>query len=273
MRQKTALAEIFVLVVLLAFVVFSVEYRPHAFKQCSSCHVSEDPSGASARDMIEPLTVLCGKCHDKIFTEGYTHPVDVRPNLVRIPADMPLSPSGEIVCSTCHDVHSDDFTPYGTPSHFLRRQESGRDYCKICHGNLDVLSRGHKASLGEAHFRSQYIVTDPRRGLDPMSANCVSCHDGSFASSVNIQAGTWRHSKSFIQHDQGSHPVGADYEAVRANRGSKTDLRPIFEVDRRIRFFNGKVGCGSCHDPYSKIPKQLVMSDEHSKLCLACHIV
>ena len=95
------------------------------------------------------------------------------------------------MCGTCHDVHSDYFTPYGTPTHFLRRQERGKAFCKICHGNLDALSRGHTASLGEAHFRSQYIVTDSRQELDPMSRNCISCHDGAFATSVTIQAGVW----------------------------------------------------------------------------------
>jgi predicted CXXCH cytochrome family protein len=273
MRQKIALPGFFVFVVLLAVVVFSVEYRPHAFTQCSSCHVSENPSGTAAREMIEPVTVLCRQCHEKTLSEGYMHPVDVRPGRVRVPADMPLSPSGELTCSTCHDVHSDYFTPYGAPSHFLRREESGRDFCTICHGTLETLSRGHRASLGEAHFTSRYIVTDVLQELDPMSMNCVTCHDGAFATSVTIQAGRWRHEKSFMRYDQGDHPVGIRYDEVRIKRGRKTDLRPLFEVDRRIRFFNGRVGCGSCHDPYSKIRKRLVMSDENSKLCLACHIV
>ena len=60
---------------------------------------------------------------------------------------------------------------------------------------------------------------------------------------------------------------------ARFDRGAKTDLKPMATVDRRLRFFNGKVGCGSCHDPYSTIHKKLVMSDENSKLCFSCHIV
>ncbi len=272
MRQKTVLALIFLISVLLVMVVFSVENQPHAFKECSSCHVSRDPSGARARQMTGPVTLLCNTCHEKTLAEGYMHPVDVRPEHVAIPADMPLSRSGELTCSTCHDVHADYSTPYGAPSHFLRRQEGGNAFCKICHQNLGALSQGHKASLGEAHFRSQYIATASSQEIDPMSKNCISCHDGSFASSATIRAGRWNHNKSFLQHDLGSHPIGLDYEAARRNRGSKTDLRPIDIVDRRIRFFKGKVGCGSCHDPFSTIPKKLVMSDEHSKLCFSCHI-
>jgi predicted CXXCH cytochrome family protein len=273
MRQKKTLALMFFIVVLLVIVVFSVENQPHAFRECSSCHVSENPAGAIARRMTAPITMLCGRCHEDVFSEGYMHPVDVRPTLVTVPADMPLSLSGEITCGTCHDIHSDYFTPYGAPTHFLRRQEQEKAFCMICHKNLEALSRGHEASLGEAHFRSQYIVLDAAQDIDPMSKNCISCHDGTYASSATIKAGAWTHQRSFISNDRGSHPIGMNYEAARTSRGRKTDLKPMSAVDRRIRFFNGKVGCGSCHDPYSAIRKRLVMSDENSKLCYSCHIV
>ncbi len=276
MRHKTAIAFIVLASAFLVLIVFGLGNDPHAFKECSSCHLLPNPSGSSSgvRDMTRPITYLCSECHAKTLSEGYMHPVDVQPQNVIIPSDMPLSRSGEITCATCHDIHAEYYTPYGVPTHFLRRQESGKTFCKICHGDLQSLSQGHSASLGEAHFRSQYIATDTRGELDPMSRNCVSCHDGTYAQSVSIRAGTWTHGSSFMQHDRGgSHPVGIDYESVRIKRGRKTDLRPITEVDRRVRFFNGKVGCGSCHDPYSTIPKQLVMSDVNSKLCFTCHIV
>jgi predicted CXXCH cytochrome family protein len=274
MRQKIILALFFSFMVLLVLVVFSLENQPHAFKQCSSCHVSNNPAGNQARQMTAPITFLCStNCHQKIFDEGYMHPVDVRPRNVTIPDDMPVSRSGELTCSTCHDVHGEYMTPYGASSHFLRRKESGKAFCKICHKSFDVARSGHKASLGEAHFRSQYMVAEMSQQIDPMSKNCISCHDGTFASSPTILAGRWVHEKSLVRHDLGSHPIGMDYEATRFNRGAKTDLRPMTAVDRRIRFFNGRVGCGSCHDPYSTLYKKLVMSDEHSKLCLTCHMI
>jgi predicted CXXCH cytochrome family protein len=276
MKQTSVLAVLFVAItLLLVMIVFSLENQPHVFRECLSCHVLSNPSGDRAREMVGPVTPLCSKCHEKTLSEGYMHPVDIRPRHVIIPADMPLSlsPAGEITCSTCHDIHSDFFTPYGAPTQLLRRQEQGKAFCNICHGNVNSLKRGHTASLGEAHFRSKYNVTDPRQELDPTSQNCLSCHDGSYATSVTIKAGTWTHGESFINHDQGSHPIGIDYEAARFNRGRKTDLKPIDMVDRRIRFFNGKVGCGSCHNPYSSLSKKLVIKDERSKLCLSCHIV
>ena len=276
MRRKKVLAFmlLFVITAFVVIIVLSVENQPHAFKQCSLCHLSENPSGATARRMTAPITLLCTtSCHQDIFDEGYMHPVDINPKHVSVPSDMPVSLSGELSCATCHNVHAEYYTPYGTASHFLRRQEAGKAFCKICHKDLSSISKGHEASLGEAHFRSQYITIASSQEIDPMSKNCISCHDGTYATSATIMAGSWTHEKSFLSNDRNSHPIGMDYEAVRGNRGAKTDLKPSAIVDRRIRFFGGKVGCGSCHDPYSTLHKKLVMSDENSGLCLACHMV
>ncbi len=276
MRRKKVLAFmlLFIITAFVVLIVLSVENQPHAFKQCTLCHASDSPSGASARRMTAPITFLCTtSCHQTLFDEGYMHPVDVRPKHVAVPADMPVSLSGELSCGTCHNVHAEYYTPYGSASHFLRRQETGKAFCKICHKGLLSSSKGHEASLGEAHFRSQYITTASSQEIDAMSKNCISCHDGTYAASATIMAGSWTHEKSFLRNDRNSHPIGVNYESVRANRGAKTDLKPMAVVDRRIRFFNGNVGCGSCHDPYSTIHKKLVMSDENSKLCFACHMV
>ena len=135
------------------------------------------------------------------------------------------------------------------------------------------IKAGHAGMIGEAHFQPKYVQTSSSQAIDPLSKNCISCHDGSFASSVNINAGAWTHRKELMPHDAGSHPIGVDYENARAAKGRRTLLRPIGMVDRRVRFFDGKVGCGSCHDPYSTIEKRLVMSDARSRLCFSCHQV
>jgi len=223
--------------------------------------------------MRAPITQICNDCHEKMLSEGYLHPVEVRPQRAIIPADMPLSETGEMTCSTCHDVHSEYTTPYGTPTAFLRRGESGRAFCKICHRDLNALSQGHSGTLEEAHFRSQYVETNSLLEIDAMSRNCLSCHDGSYATSVTIRVGNWRHEKELLRYDKGSHPIGMNYESARLIRKRTTGLIPLSAVNPRIRFFNGKVGCGSCHNPYSTISKRLVISDEHSKLCFSCHIV
>jgi len=272
MRQKLIVA-LLLCVVFICMVIYSMQMEPHKFQECLSCHLTDSAGKILERQMTAPITTLCARCHEKILAEGYLHPVDTRPQNIRVPEDMPLSSQGELTCSTCHDIHGSYFTPYDTPSHFLRRYEGGQEFCQACHAGIGNGKRGHTTSLGESHFLSKYIVTDPSLGIDPMSNNCISCHDGSYASSASIRAGMWSHGRDFIRHDQGSHPIGVLYEDARGRQGAKTDLKPISMVDRRIRFFNGKVGCGSCHDPYSTIEKRLVMSDQGSKLCLSCHIL
>jgi predicted CXXCH cytochrome family protein len=124
--------------------------------------------------------------------------------------------------------------------------------------------------MGKAHFTAKYEETDPWQEIDPISKECVSCHDGVFASSVTIRAGVWTHQKELMTFDKGSHPIGIDYEAARVSN-RRAWLRPMSLVDPRIRFFDGKVGCGSCHNPYSNIEARLVMSDRESMLCMSCH--
>lgn len=275
MKRTAAFALALTALFLLCIIVHSLVENPHETFSCSTCHRT-DPSGAVIpHQLVSPVTDLCERCHRKVLSEGYSHPVDVRPRAANIPADLPLSGRGELTCCTCHDVHAASETVFGTPSYCLRRPEPGKAFCEACHpAALRGPSGGHSALLGESHFRSRYIATDPSRSIDPMSKNCISCHDGSFASSATfIMAGAWTHGRDFLRNDRGTHPIGVDYETARLEPGRKTDLRPLDLVDRRIRFFDGKVGCGSCHDPYSRIEKMLVMSDRNSRLCLACHLI
>jgi predicted CXXCH cytochrome family protein len=262
------------LAVLLA--VYAIEQDPHNFpaSRCGSCHEKDAAGNILEHRMTAPITELCRECHEKIIKSVYMHPVNVKPRRVIVPNDMPLSSYGDITCSTCHDVHGTYFTVYGTQSYYLRRGETGRAFCSICHKDAGFPRAGHRGILGEAHFRSKYIATDPSQEIDSMSKNCISCHDGSFATSATIKAGYWSHGEELISNDMGSHPIGIDYEAARVSRRrSLSDLRPMAMVDPRIRFFDGRIGCGSCHDPYSTIEKQLVMSDINSRLCLACHLM
>jgi predicted CXXCH cytochrome family protein len=268
MNRRKAVSLFFLLLVVGTW-VYSMEKEPHLFQQseCVNCH-SVDASGKVAKKTTVPVTVVCKKCHEDVFKE-YMHPVNVRPRLVTVPRDMPLSSNGEITCSTCHNMHGPRLTPSGAKSYYLRRFESGKQFCDTCHREAPG-TESHQAALGEAHFTAKYMVTNPSQKIDPISKDCISCHDGSFSTSV-MAAGTWQHGNAFLKFDRGEHPIGVDYEQARTRPGSKSDLKPIGAVDRRLRFFNGKIGCGTCHNPYSTIEKQLVMSDRGSKLCFSCH--
>lgn len=93
----------------------------------------------------------------------------------------------------------------------------------------------------------------------------MGCHDGSLAS----DAGSHRSMRS-LDHENQEHPVGTVYSSA-SSKLSEMKLVPASRLDARVRLFDGKVGCGSCHSPYSHVSKQLIMSNSGSKLCLTCH--
>lgn len=252
--------------------VYSKGKKTHDFDktECAICHTTN--SNSIRNEVYSALTSKCMTCHTTLYDKGYMHPVDITPKNVRVPLDFPLSPTGTLTCATCHDIHTDPETPFGKKSFFLRRYEKGKSFCNICHQDTDALKMGHETVFREAHFDSKYIAKDKASEIDSMSRNCLSCHDGSIGSSVKLNAGQWRHSKNFLEHDQGGmHPIGMIYGDL-VTQNPKAMLKPLDAVDKRIRFFEGgKVGCGSCHDPYATIPKKLVIEDIQSRLCFACH--
>lgn len=271
-RMTAVWAVTLCLLVGMGLLLYSMQPGPHEFPRCLDCHLTAPDGTSTDRRLVQSVTAICGRCHQAIL-DHYSHPVDVRPSTVSVPADLPLSPKGEITCSTCHAVHGPRFDAEGLSTRFLRRRESRADFCRICHPGFRGDQGGHAETLAEPHALSKYVVTDPSQGIDALSKNCIGCHDGSFSASVTVTTGVWVHGRDFLRHDKGSHPIGIDYESARLKRGRKTDLRPRSQVDPRIRFFGGKVGCGSCHDPYSTIEKRLVMSDRGSELCFSCHMI
>ena len=271
-QQRTSLLLAFAGILAVAM-AYSMLPGPHAFSDCTRCHLTDSSGKIQGRRLTASVTTLCAECHAAVLNDGYLHPVDVRPRHAVVPPDLPLSVEGEITCATCHDLHGQEDTSFGLPGHYLRRADQGREFCKACHHEQRNRGTGHADSIGESHFRPRYAPLSASGEIDPLSLTCLSCHDGSYSQSTAIRAGVWTHGRDFMKYDSGSHPIGVDYEAARSRRGRRTDLRPMAVVDPRIRFFEGKVGCGSCHDPYSAIEKHLVMSDRESRLCLSCHLI
>ncbi len=254
-----------------ALIAYCLGSNPHDFSQsqCKLCHTGEPNSPEFLT--VKSSSLTCKTCHKEIFESGFMHPVDIIPEKVTVPRDMPLSNNGLLTCNTCHNVHAD----YKKSSNFLRRQELPRIFCVICHSD-GSMGHSHASTLAVAHFSASHTASESglTGPLDAISKNCLSCHDGTQGSSVPINTGNWDHSSSFSGPTLGKkHPIGIHYEQARLRSGRKTDLRPISEVDKRINFFDGQIGCGSCHNPYSQGQDHLVMSDRRSALCFSCHMM
>jgi len=255
---------IFLLVIILAIVlVHAVFKNPHEFSagECQDCHIDyeRDP-----KSLVEPVTNICKECHDQITLKS-SHPSDIYPVTMTIPADLPLR-DGMVTCVTCHNIHGEYQNVFGEKAYFLRRPYTGRSFCISCHRE-GISLEGHVDAINVAHMGSRFKVTDPSESLDPISMECISCHGGIVGkvATFKLGSGIWTHDNPIH-----THPIGVDYEKSRI-RNTEAKLKPFPLVDKRIKLFDGKVGCGSCHDVYSKGQKSLVMSNRGSRLCIACH--
>jgi predicted CXXCH cytochrome family protein len=213
----------------------------------------------------------CGGCHQT--QEPFTHPVGVAPSMP-VPAGLPLV-NGRIECTTCHDNRASADHARARRSHAPLLRRDAADLCGACHdpagaGRRDV----HATMLGRAHLRWPGDESDRGPspwpgGPDPQSLGCLGCHDGAVASDASDARGLWGSAAAGPGPGGAigaSHPVGIEYR-----RHPGQALKPATVLDRRIRLFDNRVGCGSCHSPFADGEALLVMSNLRSRLCLSCH--
>ncbi len=255
----------------------------HFSGSCQRCHekVTEPAADnpASVGKVFVDINQACtqGGCHT--FDKALSHPLGVRP-MGTIPKDMPLDRRGYLTCLSCHDEVGrmkgwNDLTgeKYGRP-YFLRR-ETGMEFCASCHTKMagSVVQHSHWQFTTQAHLTSQrktetqpMFYADGLQNIDSETRTCLSCHD-------NITASVRSEPSLGSDRSNGSqsanHPIGMVYENVfrRNNRG----FRAQAAINPRIRFFDGRIGCGSCHSLYSARPKYLAAPFERGVLCKNCH--
>lgn len=256
------------LLILFVALVYALFNSPHEFspEECQGCHAGmPQPGQKSPFPMIGKIRTLCSRCHYKLIRK-YSHPDEIVPMNVNVPADMPLSVDKKVTCATCHDIHAEAEWSKGV--YLLRRPASGIEFCSVCH---EAIPGGHIINLKYAHSAgSKYVSVDRSGSLDRLSAACISCHDASIDPVDRdklVGSGYWMHSRELSKHLI-NHPVGVSYDEVRAARSYMFNHRSSLAP---VKLFGGKVGCGSCHDPYSTLPGKLVMDNTGSRLCLKCH--
>lgn len=236
----------------------------HDFEgRCESCHINT-PKGKKGERLIfvKGITQLCLDCHDR--SDVVSHPVDIMPSM-KVPEDLHLDWEGRMTCATCHDIHQKSRKAlFGEGRYFLRRVETGRALCYGCHDK--IFEEGHKAVLTTAHTGPKYREIDIRGEIDDTSFGCLICHDGSIgrAARTEIGVGVWDHGR-----EGASHPIGVEYPR---SPGSHNDYVDIMRLPPQIKLIDRKIGCTTCHNPYSKEKSHLVMSNKGSALCVACHI-
>ena len=255
MKWNQAAALAILLAIALAALVFSAE-KKHRFttEECLICHTDQNGSRENLR---VDITGACATCHPS--ARNYqSHPTDFVPKM-SLPGDV-LLVDERFTCVSCHDVH-DKKGMSGKGGYFLRRNISGKPFCLICH---DVDDKGH-LFIGATHV-GQFKVNDVGTRIDEVTLLCLECHDDWIdAMDREFRAGTWNHFSGRLNH-----PIGVSYqEAYRKKPVSYVHPSTLSE---EIELFEGKIGCGTCHNRFRNKRFMLVMANNRSKLCFSCHI-
>jgi len=263
---------IILLIVLSACLVYSaLQNNAHDFAsdRCVDCHAVTPVKGdRQTLRMTASIDTLCRRCHKK-NDDPLSHPVEMIPVDITLPADLPLSLEGKMTCSTCHDIHASPQPGVDRGSYYLRRAEIGQAFCRACHRDNAIITEkvgSHAGALEVAHMT---YAEGTIGHIDKVSRTCMSCHDGSIGTTAEVKTGRWRHGVRLSSgYDaRGSHPIGVSYRGAVKWGG----MRPLERVNPKIKLIKGRIGCTSCHDIYSKQNKKLVVSNAGSGLCLECH--
>jgi predicted CXXCH cytochrome family protein len=212
----------------------------------------------------------CAGCHQ--FDPMLSHPVNIAPSMT-VPGELPLV-DGRMTCQTCHTEGGIEAHAEATRDHTgMLRMEAGL-LCAQCHSGAELTARSmHPTALGRAHLQAPVrmaVATDTPGALDAESRTCLGCHDGTVAGDI---VGAMSQG---LAVQSGNHPIGIAHANTLRGSGafkyqSDMPVVPASSLPHRFRLFNGNIGCGSCHSPYSDHKNYLVADNYGSRLCLTCH--
>lgn len=128
------------------------------------------------------------------------------------------------------------------------------------YNNIQSISYSSDIPLQSAHSGD--------RILDPISMECITCHDGTVARAVYYKVKTPAEAAVGSSLTVGgSHPVGMDYTKYVNNRSYVA----YYSLPQNMVLMDGKVACISCHDMLNKTPAYLAVDLNSSNLCFSCH--
>ncbi|HEY5996071.1 MAG TPA: cytochrome c3 family protein, partial [Candidatus Deferrimicrobiaceae bacterium] len=197
--------------------------NPHAGIACGECHATVPEKGKlSPNEVLATLRkdpiASCRECHEGAKVDH--HPV-VRRTGRALPEGLPLSASGEVICSTCHDIHMKVPVTY-----LLRGYDTGRynvrmDMCLDCHGESFSLINPHQA--------------------DPKGDKCLTCHPVRPAATPGAPPPRLRDDLERV----------CDFCHNVRSKAHPSNVDPRRKLPESLpRSAKGEVMCGSCHAPH-----------------------
>lgn len=227
---------------------------PHAAIACSKCHL-----GSAARALAastgggpDPRSATCRECH--------SHP-SRRASAGASALGFHDDPRSD--CAGCHAFH--ERGRLKTSVGDVRTGDAGlaqatAGHCAGCHlegADLSNLSEAHRIAATLYHRDAAELATLPP------SQGCLNCHAAGSESPWLQETGTQR--LTFNLH--ATHPLGVEVVA-----GSGQDERRLrADLDPRLRLFDGRIECQTCHQLAAGTTDLLVPVAESYDLCLGCH--
>ncbi len=144
-------------------------------------------------------------------------------------------------------------------------------FCAACHPDPAFCGGSEEVIFDLTHTRAWTPPSGEGDNLDRVTADCLDCHgDGSTAPKADTTLHSSLDGGETLDAIHASHPVGQDYAALAA---TNLELRSIDDLSALVSLREGKVGCASCHSPYSAERDFLVFSNSGSGLCRECHLI
>ncbi|MHC4388821.1 MAG: hypothetical protein ACYSX1_09455 [Planctomycetota bacterium] len=252
---------------------------------CENCHESaSNTASTQSQGRTIPGRVngdinhLCstGGCHN--LDHVLDHPVGIKPKGA-VPAGMPLDSRSRVTCLTCHDSAGfpDGSSHLDSVHGRILKRPGGIEFCGTCHMQMNgmLLEQSHwqfstRAHLGSINPQSAFSVGDLDQsmgGLDAESRMCLSCHDEITVTIPPEHEAPKQKGRRW--KNMSDHPIGMDYQYV-ALRKTRSYNFPLVD-GWKIRLFDGRMGCGSCHSLYAQTPNYLVARYRGGHLCRRCH--
>ncbi len=243
---------------------------------CDNCHDLTPESNENFTYKETTINQGCSLVGCHAYDSQMSHPVGVK--VKSIPEGIPLNSNSEITCITCHQMsivpevidpnthESNDTLVINTTPHF--------DLCSSCHAQSggSLKKQSHWTAVS-AHLvkLNPNTASETTLGMTEMvdaeSRSCLSCHEDVSVSipAFNGNAG-YRNTNS---ESMSGHSIGVNYNRAQMRLGAASKYRT--NLKKKIRLFDGNVGCGSCHSLYSKNHMNLVRENPKGELCMECH--
>lgn len=259
MNHKSSMPQVLMIVIMLSATPVcgdglpaAANGDPHAGISCTLCH-----AGAAARAAVatvadgpDPRSRACRGCHRDVGARGAS----------AVALGFHASPKAD--CAGCHSFHETGRLKSTVGDVRLpgSRQRAVPGHCAGCHvdgARLSEMSGAHRTAAALYHQGGTDLAAQsPSQG-------CLNCHSASHASDWQNQPLEGR----LVFSEHATHPLG-----MVVVPGSGQDERRIRErIDPRLRLFEGRLECQTCHSLASAQPYLLVEFPTQGDLCLGCH--